>query len=185
MPSVVVIERTGSLKTHAVADINDLYKIYGSNEIVCAHTWSIKDKKLSIYGNTDGRANTENKYEFPPPIDNLLFFGKCIAVLYDETNKVVDIGKKEFATIMENLYGGFHDLGSEDEEEEEEEENLPRNKYGYVEDGFVVNSEEEEEEAEEEEEEEEEDKKKKKNIAKPKKPKLRDELSEEEYVSKS
>jgi hypothetical protein len=177
MPSVVVIERSGSLKTHAVADINDLYKIYGSNDIVCAHTWSIKDRKLSIYGKTDGRANTENKYEFPPPIDNLLFFGKCIAVLYDETNKVVDIGKKEFATIMENLYGGFHDLGSEEEEEEEEEEeNLPRNKYGYVEDGFVVNSDLEEEDLED---------KKKKKIAKPKKPKLRDEITEEEYVAKS
>ena len=178
MPSVVIIERSGSLKTHAVADINDLYKTYGSNEIVCAHTWSVKDKKLSIYGSTNGRANTENKYEFPPPIDNLLFFGKCIAVLYDETNKVVDIGKKEFASIMENLYGGFHDLGSEDEEEEEDDENLPKNKYGYVEDGFVVNSDEEDLEEQEKE-------KKKKKIAKPKKPKLRDEITEEEYVAKS
>jgi hypothetical protein len=97
--------------------------------------------------------------------------------LYDETNKVIDLGKKEFASIMENLYGGFHDLGSEDEEEEEDDENLPKNKYGYVEDGFVVNSDSEEEE--------EQDKKKKKKIAKPKKPKLRDELSEEEYVAKS
>ena len=175
MPSVVIIEKSGSLKTHASADINDLYKIYGSNEIVCAHTWSIKDKKLSIYGNTKGRANTENKYEFPPPIDNLLFFGKCIAVLYDETNKVVDLGKKEFAAIIENLYGGFHDLGSE-EEEEDEDENLPKNKYGYVEDGFVVNSDSDSEEQ---------DKQKKKKIAKPKKPKLRDELTEEEYVAKS
>lgn len=176
MPSVVIIEKSGSLKTHASADINDLYKIYGSNEIVCVHSWSIKEKTLSIYGNTKGRANTENKYEFPPPIDNLLFFGKCIAVLYDETNKVIDLGKKEFAAIMENLYGGFHDLGSEEEEEDEEDENLPKNKYGYVEDGFVVNSDSDSEEQ---------DKQKKKKIAKPKKPKLRDELTEEEYVAKS
>jgi hypothetical protein len=175
MPSIVIIERSGSLKSHAAADINDLYATYGSDEIVCAHSWSIKEKTLSIYGSTNGRANTENKYEFPPPIDNLLFFGKCFAVLYDETNKVIDLGKKEFATIMENLYGGFHDLSSEDEDEDEEENDLPKNKYGYVEDGFVVNSDEDEEE----------DKKKKKKIAKPKKPKLRDEITEEEYVAKS
>jgi len=177
MPSIVIIEKSGSLKSRD-ADINDLYGTYGSDEIVCAHSWSVKEKTLSIYGNTKGRANTENKYEFPPPIDNVLFFGKCFAVLYDETNKVVDLGKKEFTTIMENLYGGFHDLGSEDEEEEEEDDkNLPKNKYGYIEDGFVVNSDSEEED--------EDKKKKKKKIAKPKKPKLRDELTEEEYVAKS
>ena len=183
MPSVVIIERSGSLKTHAAAAAAD---INGTDEIVCAHTWSIKDKKLSIYGSTIGRANTENKYEFPPPIDNLLFFGKCIAVLYDESNKVIDLGKKDFVAIMENLYGGFHDLGSEEEEQEDDDENLPKNKYGYVEDGFVVNSDEEELDYEEElDDEEEEEQDKKKKIAKPKKPKLRDELTEEEYVAKS
>ena len=38
---------------------------------------------ISLYGKLKGKANTENKYDFPPPADNLLFFGNCIL-----TNKV-------------------------------------------------------------------------------------------------
>lgn len=29
---------------------------------------------VDLYGKTEGKANTENKYDFPPPVDNTLFF---------------------------------------------------------------------------------------------------------------
>ena len=82
----------------------------------------------------------------------------------------------------------------DDAEVDDEDEGLPKTKQGYVKDDFVVSSDEEEEEELEEEVEVEEvkpKKDKKKVIAKPKKPKLRDEveiticceeLEEEPYV---
>ena len=149
MPSFIIIEKTGSLKNAKTTDLVDLYKKCGfkSNEgFSLNHAWSVEfndtEYKLEIYGKVTGRANTENKYEFPPPIDNVLFFGSCAAVLY-VNNKMTDMGSQEFKDIMDHLYGGYSDIGDEEEEDEEEEDDdddLPKTKQGYVKDDFVVSS---------------------------------------------
>ena len=201
MPSFIIVEKTGSLKNAKTTDLIDLYKKCGfkSNEgFSLNHAWSVEfndtEYKLEIYGKITGRANTENKYEFPPPIDNVLFFGSCAAVLY-VNNKMTDMGSQEFKDIMDHLYGGYSDIGGSDEEEDDEEEDeddigLPKTKHGYVKDDFVVSSDaedddddgsdEEEEEVVESDEEIKPIKKKKppvKKVAtdkKPKKPKLKE-----------
>ena len=227
MPSFVVVEKTGSLKSQKAGAVSDLYKKCGfknAEGFSCVHTWTIDfndiEYKLSIFGKTDGKANTENKFEFPPPIDNVLFFGSCAAVLSTENGSIGDMTPEEFTDIIDNLYGGYSDIGSEDSEEEEEDEEtrlLPKTKHGYVKDDFVVSSDaeddddgfiddDEEEEVEEDEEEskskskskikskckdtdadtdadkvkvkakdKDKDKGKNKVVAKPKKPKLREE----------
>lgn len=176
MPSFVVVEKTGSLKSQKVGGVSDLYKKCGfknSEGFSCVHTWTIDfndiEYKLSIFGKTDGKANTENKFEFPPPIDNVLFFGSCAAVLSTENGNIGDMTPDEFTDIIDNLYGGYSDIGSEDSEEEEEDDDdatcmLPKTKHGYVKDDFVVSSDAEDDddddfidEEEEEEEDEEED----------------------------
>jgi hypothetical protein len=151
MPSFIIVEKTGSLKNAKTTDLIDLYKKCGfkSNEgFSLNHAWSVEfndtEYKLEIYGKITGRANTENKYEFPPPIDNVLFFGSCAAVLY-VNNKMTDMGSQEFKDIMDHLYGGYSDIGGSDEEEDDEEEDeddigLPKTKHGYVKDDFVVSS---------------------------------------------
>ena len=151
MPSFIIIEKTGSLKNAKTIDLVDLYKKCGfkSNEgFSLNHAWSVEfndtEYKLEIYGKITGRANTENKYEFPPPIDNVLFFGSCAAVLY-VNNKMTDMGSQEFKDIMDHLYGGYSDIGGSDEEEDDEEEDeddigVPKTKHGYVKDDFVVSS---------------------------------------------
>lgn len=196
MPSFIIVEKTGSLKNAKTADLVDLYKKCGfktADGFSLAHAWSVDfndtEYKLEIYGKITGRANTENKYEFPPPIDNVLFFGSCAAILY-VNEKMTDMGTQEFKDIMDHLYGGYSDIGDSDEEEEEEEEDdtgLPKTKQGYVKDDFVVSSDPEDDDVASEEEEEivesdEEIKpKKKKPVAKkvasekkPKKPKLKE-----------
>ena len=206
MTSFVVVEKLGSLKqqTAKKIELEDLSKKCGfksADGFSCAHVWTVNfnelEYKLAVYGKTNGRANTENKFEFPPPIDSILFFGNCAAVLSMDSDVVVDMTTEEFSDIMENLFGGFSDIGSEDSEEEvdDDDEGLPKTKQGYVKDDFVVSSDEEEPEEELEEEVEVEEvkpkKDKKKVIAKPKKPKIRDEveiticceeLEEEPYV---
>ena len=224
MPSFVIVEKTGSLKSQKAVAVSDLYKKCGfknAEGFSCVHTWTIDfndiEYKLSIFGKIDGKANTENKFEFPPPIDNVLFFGSCAAVLSTENGSIGDMTPEEFTDIIDNLYGGYSDIGSEDSEEEEDDDEtcmLPKTKHGYVKDDFVVSSDAEddddddfidEDEEEEEEEEDEESKIKSKSkekvtekvkekatekvkekekvkdngknkvVAKPKKPKLREE----------
>ena len=215
MPSFIIVEKSGSLKNAKTTDLLDLYKKCGfkTNEgFSLAHAWSVDfndtEYKMEVYGKITGRANTENKYEFPPPIDNVLFFGNCAAVLY-VNNKMTDMGSQEFKDIMDHLYGGYSDIGDSDEDEDEDDDEddlgLPKTKDGYIKDDFVVSSDAEEDEEEEEEEEEEEivesdeeiKPKKKKPVAKkvavekkPKKPKLKEpvyvemteELTEDAYL---
>ena len=175
MPSFVVVEKTGSLKSQKVGGVSDLYKKCGfknAEGFSCVHTWTIDfndiEYKLSIFGKRDGKANTENKFEFPPPIDNVLFFGSCAAVLSTENGNIGDMTPEEFTDIIDNLYGGYSDIGSEDSEEEDDDDDatcmLPKTKHGYVKDDFVVSSDAEDDddddfidEEEEEEEDEEED----------------------------
>jgi hypothetical protein len=195
MPSFIIVEKSGSLKNAKTADLVDLYKKCGfknNDGFSLAHAWSVDfndtEYKLEVYGKVTGRANTENKYEFPPPIDNVLFFGSCAAILY-VNDKITDMGSSEFNDIMEHLYGGYSDIGDSDEEEEDEEDDtgLPKTKQGYVKDDFVVSSDPEDDDVASEEEEEivesdEEIKPKKKKPAakkvasekKPKKPKLKE-----------
>lgn len=164
----LVIEKNGTIKEQTVKnpDVSMLYKKAGfktPDGFTCHTEWNIeelngKSYAISVYGKITGRANQENKFEFPPPIDNTLFFGNCIII-----NKVDDVitsvTEKEWDTIYDYLNGGFEDLGDEDSEDDEDDEDddLPRTKTGYVKDDFVVDDEEEDEEEEEEEEDEEEE----------------------------
>lgn len=212
MPSLILVDKTGKLKSIKTdgLDLEALCKKCGFKSIdgfALAHTWSVIfnsiEYKLCLYGKTTGRANTENKYEFPPPMDNTLFFGSCV-VLNMENGVVADMSVKEFEDIMEHLYGGFEDVGSEDTESEDEEESvdLPKTKEGYVKDDFIVDSDDEDEDDEESEESDESELESEEEIVKPKrkaapKPKApsqkkekqaniiiecSDELEEEEYL---
>ena len=121
------------------------------------HTFKTKFNKekyvVEIYGKITGRANNENKYDYPPPIDNTLFFGNM--ALLCKINDVyaspddfnVDVWKK----IYTRLFGGFIDLTKteqEDDLEEDELENVPeemKTKEGYLKDGFIVDDDEDSE----------------------------------------
>jgi len=148
--SIIIVEKGGNIKGLKVKsyDENELYKKCGfkaSTDFKVQSVW--KDIKLNnitynihLYGKLVGRANQENKYEFPPPIDNTLFFGSCVLV-----NKVNNIPKNltstEWNSIYNHLYGGFDDLDEEDSEESEDE-GLPKTKSGYVKDDFIVDDDE-------------------------------------------
>lgn len=166
MNSILIIEKSGIIKEKIIQNVSedDLYKKAGlktKTDFKKHAEWAIEELNgksycIQVYGKTTGTANQENKYEFPPPIDNTLFFGNCLIV--NKINNVfVDITPSEWDVIYEFLYGGFEDVGDEDtlggDSEDDADEDLPTNKYGYVKDGFVVDDDEEEELDEEEEEE--------------------------------
>ena len=160
--SILIVEKSGSLKSHTMKDYKeeDIYKKCGFKKIdgFEKHTeWGVKidGKKyvVALFGKIDGKANSENKYDFPPPVDTLLFFGSCALVCSiknaDETNtwSVTSLSLEQWEKMYEKLFGGFEDLAAtcaEDEEEEDELDNIPaskKTKQGYLKDGFVVDSE--------------------------------------------
>jgi hypothetical protein len=153
--TVLIVEKSGNIKEQNIKfDENDLYKKAGHSSqtgFKCYAEWNIEDLddksyNIFVYGKTTGRANSENKYEFPPPIDSTLFFGNCI-IVNKHDNAVVSITNDEWDNIYEYLYGGFEDLGDEDsDEDEDDDEGIPLTKQGYAKDGFIVEDNEDEEE---------------------------------------
>jgi hypothetical protein len=131
----------------------------------CYHTWRYKNKHslsfdlggshadktitpkyiyIDIWGKTDGRAGNENKYELPPPIDELLFFGNLALVARVDKECAVNLSIKLWTKVYEKLFGGFEDLAvtaAEDENEVDELSTIPASMKtinGYFKDGFVV-----------------------------------------------
>ena len=156
---IIIVERVGSLKTLSIKDfkLEDLYKKCGfkkAEDFTKQTEWNVKydGKKycIQVFAKMDGRANSENKYDFPPPIDTKLFYGSCAIVgqiKKDDGSKVyANLSLPLWNKIYEKLFGGFEDLAAtakEDEEEEDELANVPKEKKtksGYLKDGFVVDS---------------------------------------------
>lgn len=161
--TVLVFEKNGTIKELAIKKFNELELFKkaglksstGFNNRTIWNVDGIKGKSyhLSLFGKIDGRANSENKYEFPPPVDNTLFFGNCILINKDEDDVPINMTKKEWLEVYDHLYGGFDDIGDDDDEEEEDDE-LPRTKSGYVKDDFIVDDDEDDDYDDDDEEEE-------------------------------
>lgn len=167
MPKIVVIDKSGNLKTTSVKDFSEdaLYKKVGlkSGEgFVLQHTWGAEDgldQSIKLYAKKTGRAGQENKYDLPPPVDEVLFFGSCVLVGCDlKTGNIVDLEEEDWEEIYEFLFGGFEDLGSEDSDDDEEDIDtedeleaiqkttgavVKQTKQGYAKDGFIVDDDEE------------------------------------------
>jgi hypothetical protein len=102
---------------------------------------------VDVWGKTDGRAGYENKYEMPPPIDELLFYGNIALVARMDELTAIHLTTEIWNIIYEKLFGGFEDLAAtaiEDENEIDELDSIPSHKKtrsGYLKDGFVVDDE--------------------------------------------
>jgi len=160
MPNILLVDKTGVIKEQTVKDCpeSELYKkakFKSGEDFQCHTTWTLtqneKTYHISLYGKLTGRAGQENKYEFPPPVDKLLFFGNCLLLNRSsaDSETVKNLSVEEWTKIYNELYGGFEDIGSSEEEEAEEDDeyaDIPTTKSGYAKDGFVVEDSSEEEE---------------------------------------
>lgn len=98
---------------------------------------------IELWARDEGRAGSENKYDFPPPVDNSLFFGACCLVARRQHSATIeDLQAVTWARTYEKLFGGFDDVTQEEEESADElEEVAPEMKTecgGYLRDGFVT-----------------------------------------------
>lgn len=156
MVKILIVERSGGISqtVYKLEDESELYKKAGYKSVVgfekCV-SWEVegdneKTYEYIVFGKKEGRANTENKYDFPPPIDELLLFNKCI-IVKKRKGILKSLTIEEWEIVYEKLFGGFEDLDEESEmseDEEDEYDNLPKTKSGYAQDGFIVEDEEEE-----------------------------------------
>ena len=136
--NIIIVEKTAILKMLAIKEFKeeDLFKKCGfkkSEDFNKQTEWNVKceSKKyiISVYAKADGRANSENKYDFPPPIDKKLFFGNC-AILAKVKN---DDGKQVYTNLSLELWEKIYEklrfnITLEDENEIDELENVPKEK---------------------------------------------------------
>lgn len=153
---ILIVEKNGTVKPLTVKDykVDELYKKCGFKKpdgFEMRTEWSVKIESqkylVQLYAKLDGKANMENKYDFPPPVDKQLYFGGCALVGLDPaTRNQVNLSVELWEKIYEKLFGGFENLEItcvEDENEEDELDNIPKHmktKQGYLKDGFVVDS---------------------------------------------
>jgi len=168
--SIVIISKTGSVSECLVEPASEttldeltvmLSKKCGyrnHDNFSCYHTFRCKNKQklvlmdgvipkyiyIDVWAKTDGRAGYENKYEMPPPIDEIIFYGNIALVARSDKETAIDLTIDSWNSIYEHLFGGFEDLTStaaEDEHEIDELDAIPADKKtsnGYLKDGFIV-----------------------------------------------
>ena len=92
MPLVLIVETNGTIKELAMKQYTeeDLYKRAGFKtsdgfKLHCIFSVPNSTMIVRLYGKSVGKANRENKYEFPPPVDQTLFFGSCLLMAMDAT----------------------------------------------------------------------------------------------------
>lgn len=149
MTTVLVIDKTGIIKEVSIKNYDEktLYKKAGlkiDTDFKCQHTFEInKDYSISVFGRIIGKSNYVNKYDFPPPIDNTLFFGSCILVRNDILkNTPIDLNTKLWNVLYSELFGGFEDIensdSDSDSDSDEDVEPSSLTKEGYLKDDFVT-----------------------------------------------
>ena len=162
--SIIIVEPNGNLKETIFKkmDENTLYKkcnLKKPDDFEKKTEWKVNIDSttyfVTLFAKEKGRANNENKYDFPPPVDNPIFFGNC-ALFAKDLDGYIDLKIPLWIKIYEKLFGGFENLkdtAKEDEEEEDELDNIPDNmktKEGYLKDGFIVGDDDDDEEDDDE-----------------------------------
>jgi hypothetical protein len=173
--SIVVVERTGLLHVSHINEYSQTelckkckYKSPSGFDIRAEWAYSGPDSDrfiVELWAREDGNAGQENKYEFPPPVDTILFFGTCALVAKDMSSqhRVIPLTLEKWDKMYNFLFGGFDTLVNcedEDEFEEDELDAIPasrKTKDGYLKDGFVVDNSDEDDEDDDDDDDEDDD----------------------------
>ena len=150
MTSIVLIDKNCSFKQTKVKGLkrDTLYKKCGfkvSGGFELRTIWKVNIEKtkmnIELWSRDYGKAGTENKYDFPPPVDTALYFGTCAVLRTDDKGDIIDLSIIMWNKIYEKLFGGFEDICDDEDDSEDELTTVPKEmktKAGYLKDGFVV-----------------------------------------------
>ena len=93
MVKVIVVDKGGNLKSSDIKnfDTEMLYKkcnLRKNDHFEKRTSWKFDNEhNVTLFSKDKGRANSENKYDLPPPVDDKLYFGNMILVKH--TDKVL------------------------------------------------------------------------------------------------
>jgi len=121
-----------------------------------SHTWKLNNNKfITCFGKSLGKEKYINKFEIPPPLDNILFYNDVYFV-YTNNNDIKNLSENNICKlnetiwndIYEELFGGFETLdelssGDDSDDSDDEYNHFEKTKEGYAKDGFIVDSEDE------------------------------------------
>jgi len=166
MTTILLIDINGSVRELKAKDLTEavIYKKCGlrtAELFTKQHTWSVQlpmttlPVLISVWAKPEGKANNENKYEFPVPVDTKLFFGTCALVRQTVEGQFLDLTTDLWNKVSKQLFGGFEDIADTDHEDEDDDEDndkdtdpqklLAQTQHGYAKDGFVVDDDDEQE----------------------------------------
>ena len=150
---ILIIDKTGDIieKKIKYISFDNLYKKCNyktSKDFMLLHEFKgikfLNNNKIHLYGKKKGRAGSENKYDFPPPIDNELYFGSPIMMQVSPDNEILELTKHVWNKVYNHLFKGFEDLSATAKMDELEIDELDyiddqyKTKEGYLKDGFIV-----------------------------------------------
>tara|TARA_B100001287_G_C22649388_1_gene514404 strand:- start:1004 stop:1504 length:501 start_codon:yes stop_codon:yes gene_type:complete len=155
MINIIIIKKNGDVEEKRVKNIDEstIYKFCNyknDNDFKLIHNFNVKDNNYKVYGKNKGKANTENKYELPPPVDTELFFG-TLCIIKETNGSYKNLMKDDWESTYEYLFGGFEDICEDSENEirsmdSEVYDDEDYTEEGYLKDGFIVSDDELEEE---------------------------------------
>ena len=156
---IVIVERNGDLheshiNAYSPLELSKKCKLKTASGFEIRAEWAYSgttanDERfiVELWAREDGNAGQENKYEFPPPVDTILFFGACALVAKDMSShhNVIPLTLEKWDKMYNFLFGGFDTLAEceDDENEDDELNSIPtcrKTKDGYLKDGFVVDN---------------------------------------------
>ena len=153
---IIVVTRKGQLKEKSLEPKN-------TENYALAHEWKQKltptgkTMKVCVYINQNENDDDDNVnlFDFPPPIDTALLYGRILLIAFtEEGNGYIgtDLDKALWKKFNRKLFGGFESLKRTmmtDEEEDDELAVVPshqKTRQGYLKDGFVVDDDEDDDE---------------------------------------
>jgi len=112
---IVIVERNGDLRADQMSAytpsvLRKKCKCKSSSKFEMHAEWAYSERDapvddrfiVELWACDDGAAGQENKYEFPPPVDTLLFFGSCALVAKDMTHRVIPLTLDKWDKMYNN-----------------------------------------------------------------------------------
>ena len=97
-------------KNASVKNLNkDKLDFFKDKKISHLHTWNFNNSEYKLFGYINGNAGSENKYDLPPPVDNILYFNDLYICKYS-SNEIIDLHLTDYNHFYNSLFGGFEDI---------------------------------------------------------------------------
>ena len=85
--------------------------------------WDYGNITVTVWGWDDGNESKINKFELPPPIDTILYYGDLIFIGYNnETDEILEFNEERLMLWYNHVFGGFDSIENTDDEDDDDED---------------------------------------------------------------